>query len=192
MGGTPEKFEEAEPDVAEIELEEGIDDPVRMYLREIGKVSLLTADDEKRLARSMEEGEYVQQLEEAHYQETGRYARGVDVLARVMRDLHTLKKPIEFIQKDLGLQKSTPVELVANEAFRKIVDGELDLPTIEKLQAGLKIEQEEAERFSWSGSRSHARPKAGVDRLGAGGDGLAEEARRASGGPRRQAVSPRE
>src|SRR5687768_3547956 len=27
----------------------GIDDPVRMYLREIGKVQLLTAEDEKRL-----------------------------------------------------------------------------------------------------------------------------------------------
>jgi RNA polymerase primary sigma factor len=157
--GEPDKFEEAEPDVAEIELEEGIDDPVRMYLREIGKVSLLTADDEKRLARSMEEGEYVQQLEEAHYQETGRYARGVDVLARVMRDLHTLKKPIEFIQKDLGLQKLTPVDLVGDEAFRKIVDGELDLPTIEKMQTGLKVEQEEAERLSWRVSISTHVPK---------------------------------
>ncbi|MEX2032558.1 MAG: sigma-70 family RNA polymerase sigma factor, partial [Dehalococcoidia bacterium] len=31
-------------------------DPVRMYLKEIGKVSLLTADDEKRLARRIEAG----------------------------------------------------------------------------------------------------------------------------------------
>lgn len=30
------------------------DDPVRMYLREIGRVSLLTAQDERILARSME------------------------------------------------------------------------------------------------------------------------------------------
>ena len=34
---------------------EGLDDPVRMYLREIGKVYLLTADDEKHLARQREE-----------------------------------------------------------------------------------------------------------------------------------------
>jgi len=34
-----------------------IDDPVRMYLKEIGKVNLLTAQDEIRLAKGMEEGD---------------------------------------------------------------------------------------------------------------------------------------
>ncbi len=45
---------------------DGIDDPVRMYLREIGKVYLLTADDEKHLARQMEEGIHIRQIEEAY------------------------------------------------------------------------------------------------------------------------------
>lgn len=35
----------------------GVDDPVRMYLKEIGKVHLLSADDEIDLARRMEEGD---------------------------------------------------------------------------------------------------------------------------------------
>ena len=49
------------PDVAEEEIDisvpEGIsiDDPVRMYLKEIGKVSLLTADEEIELAKRMEQ-----------------------------------------------------------------------------------------------------------------------------------------
>lgn len=34
-----------------------IEDPVRMYLKEIGKVQLLTADEEKELAKRMEEGD---------------------------------------------------------------------------------------------------------------------------------------
>jgi RNA polymerase primary sigma factor len=43
----------------EISVPEGIsiDDPVRMYLKEIGKVPLLSANDEIDLARRMEEGE---------------------------------------------------------------------------------------------------------------------------------------
>jgi len=37
----------------------GIDDPVRMYLREIGKVALLTAEDEVVLAKAIELGEFL-------------------------------------------------------------------------------------------------------------------------------------
>lgn len=48
------------------EESEGIDDPVRMYLREIGKVYLLTADDEKHLARQMEEGNHLREIEETY------------------------------------------------------------------------------------------------------------------------------
>ncbi|MTI66012.1 MAG: RNA polymerase sigma factor RpoD [Firmicutes bacterium] len=36
-----------------------VDDPVRMYLKEIGKVPLLTADEEKDLAQKMEEGDFL-------------------------------------------------------------------------------------------------------------------------------------
>jgi RNA polymerase primary sigma factor len=38
------------------DLESSLDDPVRMYLREIGRVPLLTAEEEVRLARRMERG----------------------------------------------------------------------------------------------------------------------------------------
>ncbi len=59
--------EEEEETVALLtEESEGIDDPVRMYLREIGKVYLLTADDEKHLARQMEEGIHLREIEKAY------------------------------------------------------------------------------------------------------------------------------
>ena len=48
---------------------DGIDDPVRMYLREIGKVFLLSAADEKFLARQMEEGNWIHDIEEAFAEE---------------------------------------------------------------------------------------------------------------------------
>ena len=62
-----EEEEEEEEAVALLTDEsEGIDDPVRMYLREIGKVYLLTADDEKHLARQMEEGIWLREIEQAY------------------------------------------------------------------------------------------------------------------------------
>ena len=39
-----------------------LDDPVRMYLREIGRVALLTGEREIELARAMEQGEYLRLL----------------------------------------------------------------------------------------------------------------------------------
>ena len=51
--------QEIELDKIDLSVPEGvsIEDPVRMYLKEIGKVSLLTADEEIELAKRMEQGD---------------------------------------------------------------------------------------------------------------------------------------
>ncbi len=56
------EFEQIAKEVATENLEDleksiAIDDPVRMYLKEIGKVPLLTADEELELAKRMEQGD---------------------------------------------------------------------------------------------------------------------------------------
>ncbi len=62
VGGTevePDMQDEPEEKEADISVPEGIsiDDPVRMYLKEIGKVPLLSADEEVELAQRMEKGD---------------------------------------------------------------------------------------------------------------------------------------
>ena len=54
-----EDEEEVELDKIDLSVPEGvsIEDPVRMYLKEIGKVNLLTADEETELAKRMEQGD---------------------------------------------------------------------------------------------------------------------------------------
>ena len=56
------KKSEEEEEEMELETAEMIDDPVRMYLREIGRVGLLTAKDERLLARQMESQKHIGRL----------------------------------------------------------------------------------------------------------------------------------
>ena len=55
-----EKPERSEADIAneaDTAIGLSLDDPVRMYLKEIGRVNLLSMDDERRLAMAIEAGE---------------------------------------------------------------------------------------------------------------------------------------
>ena len=146
-GEAPDKLEEVEPDLVDLELEEGIDDPVRMYLREIGKVSLLTADDEKKLARAMEDGDYVHRIENEHFETYGRNARGVDILAGLLGDLWSIKDAMKIAIKDVGVEKLPLDEVAVSPEFRRIVDGELDVQLTQKLGNALKIEDADAEKL---------------------------------------------
>src|SRR4051794_4124760 len=63
---------------------EGLEDHVRMYLREIGLVPLLSWDGEKRLARRMEEGIYLERLAR-EVQQPDSEATALEIMAELER-----------------------------------------------------------------------------------------------------------
>ncbi|MCL4535131.1 MAG: RNA polymerase sigma factor RpoD [Bacteroidetes bacterium] len=124
--GFLDEREAAEAEALDAGLE-SIEDPVRMYLREIGRVSLLTAEDERRLARLMEAGRYLKQLEEDLRRVHGEEPSSVDVLLAVYRRvLHDWDLfPLLVERANLPMDMSR-VELLCHNNLRSLIDADLD------------------------------------------------------------------
>ena len=124
---------------------DGIDDPVRMYLREIGKVFLLSAADEKFLARQMEDGNWIHDIEETFEEENRRLPTTLETVNSLLQQLEDLRPVIELIQRTLKLKKLGIIELITDPTFRDRVDGEMDEELRNKVQKRLRVEEAEAE-----------------------------------------------
>jgi RNA polymerase primary sigma factor len=124
--GEPRLTEEDEEPERELESgvaledQEGIDDPVRMYLREIGKVFLLTADDEKRLARQMEEGKHLEGLEMACQVSTGRLPDAAELAYMLFMELSDLTDVMAATERYLKIKEA--LRPAGDEERRRIDD----------------------------------------------------------------------
>ena len=103
----------------------GIDDPVRMYLKEIGKVNLLTFDEEVKLAQTMEAGNTAkEQLEEL----------GEELDEEARAELEKLVKQGESAKQRLA---EANLRLVVSIAKRYVGRGMLFLDLIQEGNLGL-------------------------------------------------------
>ena len=109
-----------EPDATE--------DPVRQYLREIGRVGLLTAADEKQLGRQIEQRNYVASLRQAYREAHGRSPAAGRLALSILQEWAALRPLHEAALRFLGSESAPAsiVESVGDPRFRALVDGELD------------------------------------------------------------------
>ena len=129
--------------IPSLDLEESIDDPVRMYLREIGKVNLLTGEDEKRLARYMEDRDYIRDIETIFLEEHGRSAKGVDVFIIMMMALSRLGRVRQKVARMKDVHKLPLPEQIVAPGFREEIDGTLDEETTALLASKLRRKEED-------------------------------------------------
>ena len=124
---------DAEPEV-DLDFPDMIDDPVRMYLREIGRVHLLTAKDERTLARKMECGIQIKSLEKELTIQDGWPPKAFEIVLLLLRRLgeaaplaDALRRRLEFSSAlSLGQIRSDPDVL-------STIDSEINLEMVADL-----------------------------------------------------------
>ncbi len=103
------------------------DDPVRMYLHEIGRVHLLTAADEKVLAKKMEEGKRIREIKQDYLQRYGRFPSATEIMLTMLRELYQVSTIIHFLRKRLDLPPTASfIETIFNTKLRASIDGEIN------------------------------------------------------------------
>ena len=129
----------------ELETVEMIDDPVRMYLREIGRVSLLKAADERVLARRIEASKHIEALEEELYSEEKRSPRAWVYILQLLKRICEAEPLESAISRYLGLKGArTLPEMMSQPELRDALDGGLPEEMLNFVADVLNIEPDAA------------------------------------------------
>jgi RNA polymerase primary sigma factor len=139
-------FERAPQAQAQPEDSELTDDPVRMYLREIGRVSLLTAQDERVLARALELQRRLAGIETVLTTEGGRKPSSAEVCKAVLADIAPRHEAAAAIGRFSGVPGPISLaDLVTDTQLRTLIDGPHNEELINFVSDALNCSMEDAQ-----------------------------------------------
>ncbi len=153
-----------------LEEPETVDDPVRMYLHEIGRVPLLTADDEKVLARKMERGKRINEIRQHWIQEYGRVDSATQVMLTMLKELGQASATIRLLQRELHLTSTNKfLDSLWDAKLRNNIDAEIDQQLVQTIatEMGKSVPETEQLLINLS-ANSNLLPKELLDLIGDG------------------------
>ena len=162
-GPSARDIEREERDWADVDTNEGtdaLDDPVRMYLREIGRVDLLTSADERRLARQLEGLNHLNRLEKELAEQpaddpaVSYIALGDEVPAESMEweaamvllaRIANAAALVRSISRYLDLEPNMSLrEVQENPPLRKAIDAEVSPAMVQQIARDVDIAEDVA------------------------------------------------
>ncbi len=114
------------------------DDPVRIYLHEIGRVHLLTADNEKTLAKQMEEGKLINDIKQDYLQQYGRQPSAGDTITAMLQKLANTAPLIHLIREHFNMKKTERfIEGLYDASLQEKIDNAIEPELIEDIATKL-------------------------------------------------------
>ena len=156
-GPSARDLEREERDWADADADtstDGLDDPVRMYLREIGRVDLLTSADERRLARQLEGLTHLTKLRKEQEAPVAGAGAGVAVAAAaadadglawelavmLLRRIANAAPLVRSLARYLEIQEDMSLgEVKESPPLRRAIDAEIAPAMVERAAADLGI-----------------------------------------------------
>jgi len=124
------------------------EDPVRIYLHEIGKVPLLTANDEKVLAKKMEMDRHIREIKQDHLQRYGRFPSATEIIITMLKKLSQASPIIHLLQEQSDLTPTVSfIETIFNDKLRDCIDGEINQPLVQAIVHQTDMSITETERL---------------------------------------------
>ena len=150
-----EPLSETELIVETVEEKEAVDstsdrygggfDNVHLYLREIGNVPLLSAQEEKFAARQIEMARCISRIKSG-LENQGKQAKAPQIFQEIIRQLGQSSKIIHKLQEHLGIPENTGcVETITNKQFKTAIEGVIDEFTIQFIATKLNLPVESVE-----------------------------------------------
>jgi RNA polymerase primary sigma factor len=118
-----------------LEDHEVIDDSVRMYLREIGQVQLLTAAEERRLSSAIERGRHLAKMEEAHFRKQKTELSAVELTADLIGRVVRTYPVLDAIRRHLDIADGLSLgALLCVSELRTAIDNDIKPGVLQAVQ----------------------------------------------------------
>jgi len=123
------------------------DDPVRIYLHEIGRVRLLTAENEKALAKNVELGKCIIEIRQQHTKRFGRAPSAAEVVLTILKELRQAASVVPILQKQFELTPTTNLKDSASIELQDKIGNTLDQQLVQTVATKLNKSMVEAEQL---------------------------------------------
>jgi RNA polymerase primary sigma factor len=142
---------EEEKPLLELEVElaehEAIDDPVRMYLHEIGKYPLLNAKLERELASKIEPYKYIENIKDIFRNNLNRFPAVSDFVIQMLKNLADCDTVIDKVSDHLNVaKKPTFKERLLNTKLHQAIDDFINPELVLKMAQELNMEPSSIEK----------------------------------------------